>query len=80
MSKVIISRIKGQSEVVAEVKTWSDDKSIGVEMALDQYNDLLAAAIGNPALLLTMDQLKRKMTIASEEVVRLMKQETKKVV
>lgn len=79
MSKIVVSRIKGQGETVAEVKAWNDSISVGVELPLEQFLDLLVEEVGNPTRFLTISQLKKAVAAASPRVISRLKLEIKKV-
>lgn len=63
-----------------EIEILVTNKWIGISMELDDFIYALAQESGNPATLLTINALHKRLKTASEEVCNKMKHETVKVV
>lgn len=61
------------------IRTDVTDTSVGVSMSLPEFIEALTLQAGNPAVLLTQNQLRKRLMDAAAEVVRKMKAETNKV-
>jgi hypothetical protein len=74
-TKVVVGRHWESPNLTVGVTTQ------GIEISMDMGDFLHAVALetGNPALLLTVGALERKLVAAADEVVRKMKGETKQV-
>ena len=72
---VLISRHWNNPNIQIKVT----DKGIGIAMDLDDFIDCLIQESGNPAGLMTNNQLGNKIKLAKDKIVRLMKKETLRV-
>ena len=57
-----------------------DSGFIEISMDLDDYLEALAAEVGNPTMLLTIDQLKKKIKFCNKTILEKMKAESTKVI
>lgn len=75
-TKVVVCRQWAHPNI--EAFLFSD--SVGARMGLEDFVDALAAAVGNPAMILTKEQLKMRLRAACSAVSEEMKFATKHVV
>jgi len=75
-TKIVVCRQWAHPDIEAFV--FSDQ--VGARMELDAFVDALAAAVGNPAMILTKEQMKSRLRVACLAVSEEMKFATKFVV
>lgn len=76
---VVIARAWSDPQISVAVSVDADEEGVAVQMPLDNFLQELAAAAGNPTLLVTRAAHLARLQLAAEEVCREMKRETAKV-
>lgn len=80
MNEATVSVVKdGHITVHGPIHTWVTEHEVGARIALSDFLQQLVEEIGNPTFLVSKAKLQEKINLASNIVIKRMKQATTKV-